>query len=117
MGWYQHHRDRQPDATEPAPAPSATDYQAPTVGLEDQVFTIGSMKDAAKFELVKEELGKHFATQYWSDGADAAMTFETLTEPMYDEPAEPVIPEWFYNDKYKSVEDPEFKSKSLRYCI
>ena len=48
--------------------------------------------DAAKFKKVKEELGKHFATQSWSDGADAAMAFETLTEPHYDEPAEPEPP-------------------------
>ena len=60
--------------------------------MEDQVFTIGSTKDAAKFELVKEELGKHFATQSWSDGADAAMAFETLTEPHYDEPVQPKPP-------------------------
>ena len=43
------------------------------------------------------------------------MAFENLTEPMYDEPAEPVIPERFYNYKDKSVEDPEYESKSLRY--
>ena len=73
MGQYQHHRARRPDATEPAPAPSATEYRAPTVRLEYQVFKIGSTKDAAKFELVKKELGKHFATQSWIDGADAAM--------------------------------------------
>ena len=54
MGQYQHRRARRPAATEPAPAPSATEYRAPRVGLEDQVFTIGSTKDAAKFELVKE---------------------------------------------------------------
>ena len=58
--------------------------------MEDQVFTIGSTKDAAKFELVKEELGKHFATQSWSDGADAMMAFDTLTEPSYHEPEEPL---------------------------
>ena len=107
MGQYQHRRDRRSAATESAPAPSATEYRAPTVVLEDQVFTIGSTKDAAKSELVKEELGKHFATQSWSDGAGAAMEFQTLTEPMYDEPAEPVIPERFYSYKDNSVEDPE----------
>ena len=115
MGRYQHHRARWIAATEPAPAPSATDYRATTVGLEDQVFTIVSTKDAAKFELVKKELGKHFDNQYWSDGANSAMEFETLTEPMYDEPAEPVIPERFYNYKDKSVEEPEYESKYLRY--
>ena len=115
MGRYQHLSARRPAATEPATAPSATEYRAPTVGLEDQVFTIGSTKDAAKFELVKEELGKHFAIQSWSDVADAAMAFETLTEPMYDEPTEPVIPERFYKYKDNSVEDPEYEIKFLRY--
>ena len=57
-------------------APVATEYRAPTAGLEDKVFTIGSTLDAAKFETVKEELGKHFATQSWSDGANAVMAFE-----------------------------------------
>ena len=95
MGRYQHLRARRPAVTEPAPDPSATEYQEPTVGLEDQFFTIGSTSDAAKFESVKEELGKHFATQSWSDGADAEMAFENLTEPMYDEPVEPVVPERF----------------------
>ena len=92
MGRYQHRRARRPAATEPASALNATEYRAPTVGLEDQVFTIGSTKYAAKFELIKEELGKHFATQSWIDGADAAMEFENLTEPMCNEPSEPVSP-------------------------
>ena len=64
---YTHRRDRQPAAAEPATkTPVTTEYRAPTVGLEDNVFTIGS---AAKFETVKEELGKHFGTQSWNDGA------------------------------------------------
>ena len=115
MVQYQHRRDRRPAATEPTPAPSATEYRAPTVGLEDHVFRIGSTKHAAKFELVKEELGKNFATQSWSDGSNVAMKFETLTEPMYDELAEPVIPKRFYNYKYKYVEYPEYERKSLSY--
>ena len=57
--------------------------------------------------MVKEELGKHFATQSWSDGADAVMSFETLTETMNNELAKPVIPERFYNYKDNYVEDPE----------
>ena len=62
---------------------SEKEYRAPTVELEDKIFTVGTTADAAKFEMVKEELGKHFATQPWSAGADAAMAFETLTEPSY----------------------------------
>ena len=51
--------------------------------MEDKIFTVGTTADTAKFEMVKEELGKHFATQPWSDGADVAMVFETLTEPLH----------------------------------
>ena len=75
-----------------AKAPVTTEYRAPTVGLEDKVFTIGSTLDAAKFKTVKEELDKYFATQSWSDRADAAMAFEALTEPHYNEPVEPEPP-------------------------
>lgn len=94
MEKYNHRRNRRSAAAEAATkTPVTTEYRAPTIGLEDKVFTIGSTMDAAKFETVKEELGKHFATQSWSDGADAAMAFETLTEPQYDEPDEPDPPE------------------------
>ena len=84
--------------------------------MEDKVFTIGSALDAAKFETVKEELGKHFATQSWSDGSDAAAAFETLTQPVYDEPAEPDIPKrYIAADSSKSEEDPAYEVKLMRY--
>ena len=90
---YNHRRNRRSAAAEPAAkAPVATEYRAPTGGLEEKVFTIGSTLDAAKFETVKEELGKHFATQSWSDRADAVMAFEMLVEPQYDEPVQPEPP-------------------------
>ena len=109
---YHHRRARRPAAAEPtAAAPVTTEYRAPTVGLEDKVFTIGSALDAAKFETVKEELGKHFATQSWSDGADAAVAFENLTEPMYKEPREPDVPK----KRIGEEENPEFDVATLRY--
>ena len=40
--------------------PDTNVFQAPTVRLEDKIFTIGTTADAAKFEVVKEELAKHF---------------------------------------------------------
>jgi len=92
------------------------EYRALTVGLEDKIFTVGTTTDAAKFEMVKDELGKHFATQPWSDGADAAMAFESLTEPLYLEPQEPDIPAKFViGADDKSKEDPEYEVKLLRY--
>ena len=41
---------------------STTNYRAQTVGLEDRVFKFVKAKYAAKFEVVKEELVKHFDT-------------------------------------------------------
>ena len=77
---------RRPAAAVPANSTATNEYRAPTAGLEDMVFTIGKTKDAARFGVVKEELGKHFATQSWSDAADAARAFEILVEPVYIEP-------------------------------
>ena len=112
--------------TAPASSASTNDYRAPTVGLEDMVFTIGKTKDAAWFEFVKEELGKHFATQSWSDAADAARAFEILEEPIYNKPTEPELPLRLLKQETvigtdgvavepPPVEDPEYKIKSQRY--
>ena len=78
------------------------------------IFIISTTADAAKFEVVKEELCKHFSTQSWSDGVDAAMVLDTLTEPPYDEPEElefplkmmDVVGDW-------KVEDPEYEVKLI----
>ena len=56
------------------------------------IFTFSTTVNTVTFEVVKEELGKHFAIQSWSDGVDAAIAFESLTEPSYDEPEEPEVP-------------------------
>ena len=63
MPRYQNRRARRsaPQA-EPAVKADTNEFRAPTVGLEDKIFTIGTTADAAKFGVVKEELGKHFAT-------------------------------------------------------
>ena len=113
---YHHRRAMRPAAAEPtASAPFTTEYRAPTVGLEDKVFTIGSALDAAKFGTVKEELGRHFATQSWSDGGDAAAAFKTLTQPVYNESAEPDIPErYIAAEGGKSKEDPAYEVKLMR---
>ena len=65
MTRYQNRRSKR-SATPAEPAtkvPDTNAFRAPTVGLEDKIFTIGTTADAAKFEVVKDELGKHFATQ------------------------------------------------------
>ena len=82
-----------PQAEPAVKVPDTDAFRAPTVGLEDKIFTMDTTADTAKFEVVKEELGKHFATQSWSDGVDAAIAFGTLTEPSYDEPEELEFPQ------------------------
>ena len=61
---YQNRRSKRPaQLAEPATkVPDTNAFRAPTVGLEDKIFKIGTTADAAKFEIVKEELDKHFAT-------------------------------------------------------
>ena len=87
---------------------------APTVGLEDKIFTIGTTVDTAKFEVVKEELGKHFATQPWSDGANAVIAIDTLTEPSYHEPKEPEFPlKMMDGVGDQKLEDPEYEVKLI----
>ena len=117
MTRYQNWRARRSAAqAEPAVKVDTNEFWALTVGLEDKIFTIGTTADAAKFEVVKEELGKHFATQPWSDGANAAMVFESLREPSYDEPEEPDFPlNMMDGVSDQKVEDPENEVKSIRY--
>ena len=106
-------------SAEPATkVPDTNAFRAPTVGLEDMIFTIGTSADAAKFEVVKEELGKHFATQSWNDGVDAAQAFDKLIEPSYEQPEEPEFPSKMVLDaegKSTGVEDPEYDAKVARY--
>ena len=94
-----------------------TEYRTPTVGLEDQVLTFGKVKYAAKFEVVKEEFGKHFSTQTCNNRSYAAQAFETSKDPIYIEPAESPLPTQFVKNTntdgtIKSKEDSEYKSKA-----
>ena len=55
----QNRRFRQPAVpAESTTKPDANEkeYRAPTVGLEDKIFTVGTTAGAAKFEMVKEEV-------------------------------------------------------------
>ena len=72
------YHDKRSTAAAPASNASTNEYSAPTVGLEDMVFTIDKTKDESRFKVMKEELGKHFVTQSWSDAADAARPWRFL---------------------------------------
>ena len=120
MTRYQNCRSRRPvPQAEPATKILDTNaFRAPTVGLENMMFTLGTTADAAKFEVVKEELGKNISTQSWSDGVDAAMAFDTLKEPSYREPEEPEFPlKMIDGVGDQKVEDPEYEVKLIQYRI
>ena len=90
--------------------------------MDDQIFTFGKKKYAAKFEVVKEEQGKNFPTQTWNNGSDAARAFDTSKEPVYIKPNEPPLPTRFVKNMnmdvtIRSKEVPEYESKSQRYTI
>ena len=54
--------------------------------------------------------------QPWSDGADAAMAFETLTESSYLEPREPDISvKFIVGADDVSTQDSEYEVKLMRY--
>eukprot|EP00957_Ditylum_brightwellii_P080824 6148171-Ditylum_brightwellii.AAC.1 len=102
----QNRRSRQPavqaETATKTPDMSEKEYCALVVGLKDRIFT--------------EELDKHFATQPWSDGIDAVMAFETLTEPTYLETREPDIPVKFIVDADgMSTQDPEYEVKLMHH--
>ena len=119
MTRYQNWRARRsaPQA-EPTVKADTNEFWPPTVGLEDKIFTIGATANTVKFEVVKEIMGKYFATQPSSGGADAAMVFESLTKPSYDEPEEPNFPlKMMDGDNGKKEEDPEYEVKLIQYRI
>lgn len=116
MPRYQNWRARRP-AAHAGPVAKALDtneYRSPAVGLEDKIFTISTTANAAQFEVVKEELGKHFATKPWSCWAGAAIVFETLTEPSYNDPKEPDFPIKMISNGDKKTEDPEYEAKLMQ---
>ena len=111
---------KNPDVAADYSTTSMTEYCAPTVGLEDHVFTFGKAKYAAKLEIVKEKLGKTFSTQNWNNGADSAQAFDTSNEPVYINPTEPPLLTQFVkitntDSTIRSKEDPEYESKDQRY--
>ena len=61
-------------------------YRAPTPGLEDDVFAVGTAQDAANFEEVRRRLGRYVAVNFKNGGAMAQTAIERLEEPVIEEP-------------------------------
>ena len=64
-------------------------FRAPTVGMEETFFTIGSTRDAAKFEETKLKLSRYIQANWKEGGADIGRALEDLIVPDYEEPMDP----------------------------
>ena len=47
-------------------------FKAPTLGLKDVFFTLGTAKDAAKFENTVSKLARHVGTSPWPQSSLAS---------------------------------------------
>ena len=65
---------------------STTNYRAPTVGYEDQVFSHGTTKAAAMFTVVLTKLARMVSLQSWAGATIAGQAMEKLEEPKLIEP-------------------------------
>ena len=45
-------------------------YKAPTSGLEEVIFTWGTVRDAAKYDEVRNKLAQHIGVQSWKRDGD-----------------------------------------------
>ena len=67
-------------------------FQAPTKGLEDKVFTMGTVEAAATFDEVREQLARHIAQQSWAGAGRAGKAFDEMQWPPSTAPARPLLP-------------------------
>ena len=62
---------------------------APTVGMEEIFFTIGSTMDAAKFKVTKLKLSRYIHANWKEGRADVGRALKDLMAPDYKEPMDP----------------------------
>jgi hypothetical protein len=71
------------------PRKQSEKFKAPTAGLEDQIFTCGSAKDAAAYDEVRKKLSYWASVNFKGAGAaQAQAAIEQLVEPTLVEPTE-----------------------------
>eukprot|EP00956_Cyclotella_meneghiniana_P026461 scaffold57247_cov37-Cyclotella_meneghiniana.AAC.7 len=75
-----------------ATAPKQEKYKAPTPGLEQLVFTIGTAEDATNFTKVKDALAEYIggSGKYKYGTEYAVNAVNDLVEPTFVEPADPI---------------------------
>jgi hypothetical protein len=62
-------------------------YKAPTAGLENLVFKMGTVQDAADFEEHKKDLGRYVAVNFKEGGSMLQQAMEAMVTPTFTAPA------------------------------
>jgi hypothetical protein len=66
--------------------PKQEKYRAPTPGLEDRIFTVGTAKDAANFIDVKKDLARWVGVNFKIGSSMAQAAIDDLVEPNITKP-------------------------------
>ena len=67
-------------------------YKAPTAGLENVVFKMGTVQDASDFEEHKKDLGRYVAVNFKEGGSMLQQATEAMVTPTFTAPADPTDP-------------------------
>jgi hypothetical protein len=67
-------------------------YKAPIAGLENVVFKMGTVQDAADFEEHKKDLGRHVAINFKEGGSMLQQAMEAMVTPTLTALADPIDP-------------------------
>ena len=89
MGKKNKRRQRNTAGAGSSGSAGTTKFTAPTSGLEDMYFTLGTAKNAAKFEDTVSKLARHVGTLPWPQSLVAPKAISTLQTPEF---VEPMIP-------------------------
>ena len=75
------------------PRTKVEEFKAPTVGLENDFFTVGAAKDAASFAEVQKKIARYVAVTFKAGGSMAQLAIERLETPSVVKAAEPILGE------------------------
>ena len=92
-------------------------YQAPTSGLEDVIFTWETVRDAAKYEEVKNKLAQHVGVQNWKSMTETSKTMSELNEPVITPPSLPVREYWTDNSHTIKTNQKNISTSSINRPI
>ena len=65
------------------PSTTTEKFTAPTMRMEDVFFTMGTNKDAAKFNETKKRLAQYLGTSNYRGAATASLVIKTMTYQHY----------------------------------